>query len=319
MEQLVARLESDECFRRVLQRLAADRGASVGGLWGSSVAVFLAALSRHAPTSILVVVPSVEDAEQLIEDARLFGESEPALFPALESSPTDDAFPGQLHSQRLGLLRRLAAGGEAAPALILAPVQAVMQPVPDAGALAAATLELRTGGRHRLEALAEWLVDRGLERVPMVEGAGQFSIRGGILDVFALAAAKPVRIEFFGDEVESIRSFDIESQRSDAKLDACEIVALTARHITQSAQAGPRSLIDELAEGSWVCLHEPLEVQARAERTAEQLGEQGGLLAYDTRTRRPSASASARPRASTDSSRRCSRSSGGWPGPTSGC
>jgi len=282
MEQLVARLESDERFRRVLQRLAADRGASVGGLWGSSVAVFLAALSRHAPTSILVVVPSVEDAEQLAEDVRLFGECEPALFPALESSPTDDAFPGQLHSQRLGLLRRLAAGGEATPALILAPVQAVMQPVPDTGALAAATLELRTGGRHRLEALAEWLVDRGLERVPMVEGAGQFSIRGGILDVFALAAAKPLRIEFFGDEVESIRSFDIESQRSDAKLDACEIVALARRHITESAQAGPRSLMDELAEGSWVCVYEPLEVQARAERTAEQLGEQEALLSYDT-------------------------------------
>ena len=282
MNAFVARLESDERFRRVLHRLGAGRGATAGGLWGSSVAVFLAALARQAPGSVLIVVPSVEEAEALVADVGLFSDAEPTLFPALEASPTDDAFPGQFHSQRLALLRRLALPGrEAAPKLIVAPVQALLQPVPDGAALAEATLELRVGDRRRLEALAEWLVARGLEREAMVEAAGQFSIRGGILDVFALAAAKPLRIEFFGDEVESIRSFDVVSQRSDARLEACEIVALTTSHIVQAAGGSLRSLMGALAPDSWVCVHEPLAVQERAERTGEQLGGQETLLGYD--------------------------------------
>ena len=283
MQEFVARLERDERARRVLHLLTTGQGATAGGLWGSSVAIFLAALVRQAPSILLAVVSSADEAEHLAEDIKLFSEVEPSLFPALEASPTDDVFPGQLHSQRVTLLRRLdPASADPAPRLIVAAVQALLQPVPNAAALAAATLELRAGGRHRLEALAEWLVDHGLAREPMVEGPGQFSIRGGILDVFALAADKPLRIEFFGDEVESIRSFDVESQRSDAKLDACEIVALATRQIVQSAAGGPLSLMHVLPDDSWVCLHDPLEIQDKAEKTAEQLGGQEPLIGYDT-------------------------------------
>ncbi|MBM4032025.1 MAG: transcription-repair coupling factor [Planctomycetes bacterium] len=148
--------------------------------------------------------------------------------------------------------------------------------------MAESTLRLRVGERHRLEAIAEWLVERGMERVPMVEGAGEFSVRGGILDVFALAASKPCRIEFFGDEVESVRTFDIESQRSEMQLEGCEIVALTGRQVAQAAGVASRSLADFLPQGAWVCLHEPLEVQQRAEQAAAQLGQAEGLLAFDS-------------------------------------
>ncbi|MFW6163138.1 MAG: transcription-repair coupling factor [Planctomycetota bacterium] len=282
MDAFIARLESDERFRRLLQRLAAGRAAAAGGLWGSSVAVFLAAFARQAPAPVLTIVSSVEDADELVEDLALFSDQPLAQFPALESSAAEDAFPGRLHSQRLGLLRRLSSAEAAeAPALIVAPAQAVLQPIPEPRALDQATATLRVGDRRRLEALSEWLVDCGLERTAMVETAGQFSVRGGILDVFALAAAKPLRIEFFGDEVESIRTFDLASQRSDARLEACEIVALTTSHIVQSAAGTPRSLMDELPPQAWVCLHEPLEVQERAERTVEQLGDQEPLLGYD--------------------------------------
>ena len=282
MDSFVARLESDEKFRRLLHFVASGRGGTAGGLWGSSVAVFLAALARQAPASVLAVVASVEDADQLVEDVRLFADREVALFPALESSPADESFPGQLHSQRIAIVRRLAPeSSEQPPAVIVAPVQALLQPVPDAAALAEATLELRVGARHRLESLAEWLVERGLERATMAEGAGEFSIRGGILDVYALAAARPLRLEFFGDEVESIRTFDVESQRSGARLESCEIVALAGSRIAQAVEGGPRALMHALPPEAWVCLHEPLDVQDRAEKTIEQLGDQQVLVPYD--------------------------------------
>jgi len=282
MTSLVARLEGDERFRRLVRWLPSGRGGTAGGLWGSSVALFLAALARHTPRSLLAIVASVEEAEQLVEDIRLFARGEAVLFPAWETAPAEERFPGQLQSQRLALVRRLASGAETdARPIIVAPVLALLQPVPDPQTLAETTLEFHIGARHRLEAAAEWLAERGVERVLMVEGPGQFSIRGGILDVHALAVAKPYRIEFFGDQVESIRTFDIESQRSDAKVDACEIVALTGESIVQAAGGGQRGLVHFLPAESWVALHEPLEIQDRAEKAGEQLGDRAPLLSYE--------------------------------------
>ena len=246
MTALVARLEGDERFRRLARTMSSGRGGTAGGLWGSSVALFLAALARQAPGPLLAVVASSEDADQLAEDLPLFSPQEACLFPVWEAPPSEDTFPGALQSQRLAVVRRLMPGANAPPPkLLIAPVHALLQPVPDAEALAKGTLEFRVGGRHRLEAVAEWLVERGLQRVTAVEGAGEFSIRGGILDVYALAAPKPCRVEFFGDEVESVRTFDLATQRSDARLDACEVVALPGKAIVQSAQGGPRSLLHQ--------------------------------------------------------------------------
>jgi len=372
MTSLTTRLEGDERFRRLLHHMASGRGATAGGLWGSSVAFLLATLARHAPGPTLAVVASIEDAEQLAEDVRVFADEPPDLFPAWETPPDEEAFPSLLQSQRLALVRRLSAtvglpdravaegtagqasrgtderdagrGEEAeresvdrgaseeektlasasapstlhsplstlhpprstvppsglvppasgpsvasrvlcptseAPRLIVAPVHALLQPVPSAESLRRATLSLRVGERHRLEAIAEWLVERGLQRVPVVEGPGEFSIRGGILDVYALATAKPYRVEFFGDEIESVRTFDIETQRSDARQEGCEIVALSGTRIAQAEGGATRTLLHLLPPTTWVCLHEPLAVQERAETVVEQFGGREPLLGYD--------------------------------------
>lgn len=282
MTPLVQRLECDDRFRRLVHRLATGGGATAGGLWGSSVAFFLAALCRQAPAPILIVVASDEAAEGLADDLRLFADAEPAVFPAWETAPGDEAFPGLAQSQRLALLRELAAGPGGAGRPIIAAVHALLQPVPSPEALARGTLPLRVGERRRIEAVAEWLVERGLERVPMVEAAGQFSIRGGILDVFALAASKPLRVEFLGDEIDSIRTFEVESQRSAERLGACELMALSGREVVQAAQGAARSLADLLPPGAWVCIHEPLEVQARADALLAQLGDSRELLAFES-------------------------------------
>ena len=94
--------------------------------------------------------------------------------------------------------------------------------------MGAATREIRVGGRVDEQELTRWLVERGGHATTAVELPGEFSLRGGILDIFAPDAEDPVRIELFGDEVESIRRFDVATQRSLATLEVDDDHALGA-------------------------------------------------------------------------------------------
>src|SRR4029078_4652173 len=117
--------------------------------------------------------------------------------------------------------------GKLAPARILVTsIQCLLQPVPRREAMGAAPREIRVGGRVDEQELTRWLVERGGHATMAVELPGEFSLRGGILDVFAPDAEDPVRIELFGDEVESIRRFDVATQRSLATLESTTITLL---------------------------------------------------------------------------------------------
>ena len=110
--------------------------------------------------------------------------------------------------------------------ILVTSIQSLLQPVPVADAMAAATREIRVGGRLDEQELTRWLVERGGHATTAVELPGEFSLRGGILDIFAPDAEDPVRIELFGDEVESIRRFDVATQRSLETLEATTITML---------------------------------------------------------------------------------------------
>ena len=97
-----------------------------------------------------------------------------------------------------------------------------LQPVPGRDALAEATREIRVGGALDEQEFTKWLVARGGHATTAVELPGEFSLRGGILDIFPPDAEDPVRIELFGSDVESIRRFDVATQRSLGSLEAVE-------------------------------------------------------------------------------------------------
>ena len=103
--------------------------------------------------------------------------------------------------------------------------------------MADATRTIKVGDSVPVEELTAWLIDRGMVRVEVVEVAGEFSVRGGILDVFPPDSSDPIRVEFFGDEVESIRPFDGETQRSLGKQDS---VALTAPAQVRRRRSAPK-------------------------------------------------------------------------------
>ena len=141
-------------------------------------------------------------------------EAEILRFPAWDCLPYDRVSPNPaLISERIATLARLLEKAER-PRIVLTTVNALVQRVPPRAAFAGASMELRTNGAVKPEELARFLEANGYNRAGTVMEPGEYTIRGGIIDVFPAGEAEPVRLDLFGDMIESIRSFDPATQRS---------------------------------------------------------------------------------------------------------
>jgi transcription-repair coupling factor (superfamily II helicase) len=293
LQDVPERLVRLEEFRAVLSALHQRRSAVVDGAWGSSAALAVAALAGQAPRTLLVVLAHPRDLDSWSGDLASFAGFDPALFPAWDDFRHDaeesvDAIAGQ----RLRLLKQLESSRP--PRLVLTTLQALMQPVPDRAQLAAARRCLRIGsppfslqegkGKGGIEDLASWLVDHGYRHTEAVEFPGEFSRRGGILDVFSPDAEAPYRLEFFGDEIESIRQFSPQTQRSLGQLDEAEITGLPAHgaKANRSGHAPGRGhLCDYLPEDAWIALIEVEELREQGKHYLERVAEVTGLFSVE--------------------------------------
>ncbi|HEX2473513.1 MAG TPA: transcription-repair coupling factor, partial [Lacipirellulaceae bacterium] len=162
---------------------------------------------------------------------------------------------GAGHSNRASIDPRRSRGLAAnTPAILVTSIQSLLQPVPSRVVFAAATREIRVGGQLDEQEFTRWLAERGGHGTTAVELPGEFSLRGGILDVFPPDADDPVRIELFGNDVESIRRFDVGSQRSLETLDSTSITMLEPTASDRAHFTG------YLPEGTWFLLIEPSEL-----------------------------------------------------------
>src|SRR4051812_48865968 len=212
LTDLVPTLQAAEGFPALLESLHAGRSGTVDGAWGSSAALAVAALAADAPRTVLVVIAHPRALDGWSTGLVSFSGVHPVVFPAWDTLPDEDAGPDETAGQRLRVLKQLE--GDNPPRLLLTTLQALMQPVPDRAGLQASRRVLRTGDSLDLEELSGWLLDHGYRRTDVVELPGEFSRRGGILDVFPPDADDPFRVELFGEEVESIRQFNAGTQRS---------------------------------------------------------------------------------------------------------
>ncbi|HET7815539.1 MAG TPA: transcription-repair coupling factor [Candidatus Baltobacteraceae bacterium] len=190
----------------------------------SSRPAILAALYREIGGLFFVVTPTVDVAERVFADLLYFmEEDEPRsvrlLRPRDETVGAIDS-PSE-RSARMTLLAQLCDG---TPGIVLAPLTAIRQYVVPCSAFSRDRFTLRTGEDAGWDATLERLYRLGYQRADVVSAAGEYAVRGGILDLFAASADTPVRIEFFGDEIESMRPFDLVTQRSEGSLDALEVV-----------------------------------------------------------------------------------------------
>lgn len=215
---IVRALEQAESFRDAASAAVADAEFSL--VDGLDVPVLAGLLERRRaagrPAALLVVAPTGRRAESLgpALSAVLPG-ADVLHFPAWETLPHERLSPSpETVGRRIDVLRRIAAWDGAAPLVVTASVRSALQPLAE-GLGDVAAIELAVGGRgHDLEAVAVRLVELAYHRVDMVSRRGEFAVRGGILDVFPPNADHPVRVDFFGDEVDEIRAFSVADQRS---------------------------------------------------------------------------------------------------------
>ena len=202
---------------------------SVTGLRGSAPAYMISRLLAEAKNPFLVLAPDSETAGELWREIRFYcGDPDMVrLFPAWETTPFEHASPHpDITGQRLGTLLHLVNGSTR---VVVAPAIALCQRLISRADLGRVSDYLVAGEETDRDALLEKLVRLGYSHVPLVEDRGTFARRGGIIDIFPPDLPAPVRIEFFGDFVETIRVFDPASQRSLQPLQ--ELVLLPSREI----------------------------------------------------------------------------------------
>ena len=216
-------LDGIEAFERIVSRLAAGKNCAAGGLWGSAQAFVLAGLVRRAQGPWVIVLSSDNEARAFADDLELCG-AEPAWFPSRQTGGRGAAHADpDLTRRRLVLAATLSGPNANRPRLIVASLIALLQSVPAAREIEAEMLPLASGETLDPDHLLQRLVKRGFERVPLVERAGEVSLRGDILDLYPWASELPLRIELFDDEIESLRTFDPMNQRSLQTHDAIEL------------------------------------------------------------------------------------------------
>ncbi|MGB9825620.1 MAG: transcription-repair coupling factor, partial [Desulfofundulus sp.] len=188
---------------------------------------------------VLVITAGDSEASVLADDiSSLLPDMPVFLFPVWQLLPYQVLAHGkEVLAQRLKALVALARNE---PCVVVAPLEAVLRRLSPPEVFSRAIIDLAVGQRADLEGLVRRLVDMGYERVEMVESPGQLALRGGILDVYPLTFEHPVRLEFFDDEVDSIRFFDADSQRS---IDCTETVSIPpARELVVTEESRARAL-----------------------------------------------------------------------------
>ena len=220
---LLERLAALPAFTSLAASLPARNGRlAVSGLAGSSDAVLLAALVTREPNRLFVVVADqLPEAERWLADVQsVLGEEGVALYPAREGFGEVEPH-AEVAGERVETLEKLARGGVR---VLLTTARAVQERTRLPRALADARLVLERGDSWRLEDLSAHLDGVGFERVSLVEDVAQYSVRGGIVDVYGFGMSEPVRLEFWGDQLEALRYFDVATQRTTGSAESALIL-----------------------------------------------------------------------------------------------
>ncbi|MFN5119615.1 MAG: transcription-repair coupling factor [Cyanobacteriota bacterium] len=225
---LVRQLQQVPLTGELRSRCDRPQRLRLSGAGRAGRALVASAIAGASEAPLLVIVPTLEEAGRWAALLELMGWSSSQLYPTSEGSPYEPFDPtSEITWGQLQVLSELVEGeGKAGRGrtAIVATERALQPHLPPPEALRAQCLSLRKGDTVNLEQLAETLSRLGYERVPTIEQEGSWSRRGDIVDLFPVSAELPVRLEFFGEELEKLREFDPSSQRS---LDAIEVVRLT--------------------------------------------------------------------------------------------
>src|SRR5579864_5391427 len=205
------------------------------GLIVSDLARAIAARPNPPAVSLAVICRDGPRMQQLARALEFFAPDLPVLqFPAWDCQPYDRVSPhGGILAQRLTTLARLSRlAGSDKPLIALTTVNAILQRVPARETIAAQALSVAPGHVVPMDSIVAWLEHNGYGRSSTVRESGEYAVRGGILDLFPAGLDLPVRLDFFGDSLESIRSFDAETQRTLFDMRSLDLVPISEFQLT---------------------------------------------------------------------------------------
>src|ERR1041385_8257672 len=246
-------------FADQLKSLEAGRPLTVKGISGSLMAFVAVKAFEECQHQIVVIASDNDKADKLRDDcALLLNEQAVRLFGA---SPAHQTQLPDMHASisQLETLKALVTGSKA---LVVASTQSIAQKIPSPESFRRNIIEVQASTQYNFQQLIDELQQNGFERGDFVEGYGDFAVRGGILDVFPYVGENPIRFEFWGNTIESIREFDVLSQRSIRQLSAASIVPSLATTSPDSKEnALNTSLFDYLEPGATIIVDEPASIE----------------------------------------------------------
>ncbi len=278
LQELPRWLEGTGGFSALLQSLQHGEAATVDGAWNSSASLIGATLGLRTLATLLIVLAHPRDLDAWDEDLFSFSGLRCAIFPAWDTLPNADTVRDEIGGKRLRVLRQLES--DRPPKIVLTTIQALLQPAPNREQLAQQRKRLCVGQEIPIEEIVGWLVERSFQRMEAIEIPGEFSRRGGILDVFSPDAEAPYRLEFLGDEIESIRQFSPETQRSLGDVKAVEITAQGQPLVGEKILRG--HLCDYLPPRSWTMLVELGDLEEQGKFYLERAADITGLYSVQS-------------------------------------
>lgn len=279
VREVLADLENCVPFERVRRHLSAGGGRRrVSGLTFTARALYLPLFVRAANTPCLILVADNKAAEELyaaiLVTCDLTGALDPdsvLRFPAHDVLPFENLSPHpEILEARAATLWKIASGSAR---LVIAPVEAACMRLFPREHYASLALRLKCGDEVLPDMLMEHLLSVGYTRVDVVEMPGQVTLRGGILDVYSPEMDRPVRFEFFGDMIESIRRFDPETQRSASTQDEALLLPLTETPVTNKILVAINARLTRSGTADGAILEggeEPVELQAHVSSHSDE-------------------------------------------------
>ncbi|MDN3505340.1 MAG: transcription-repair coupling factor [Rhabdochlamydiaceae bacterium] len=224
-------------------------------LWDCPKSLIISYLRKELGCDILVISGGNRES-RLIDDLTALGQTS-YEFPAWEALPGDDITPSSdVIGERLSQLNALS--NQKNSCLVVTPLQGVLQKLPSKDALYIHTLTLKVGDEISFDSLAKKLTELGYTRETLVEDKGQFAIRGGLLDIFPTSEYNPFRLDFFGDTIEEIKTFDPMSQSSNGHAESIQVVPANELELTMQESS---TLLDYLKPNTLIILDDLLKIE----------------------------------------------------------
>ncbi|QDV42621.1 Transcription-repair-coupling factor [Stieleria neptunia] len=269
LHEIVDLLDEQARVSEVIAACSPGDQLAFSGVWGSLRAVLAAAAARRCP-NVLMLLPQAADADVVAGDAIAFGIADSVALPLSVGRSGKHALADSDLAERLQVLQKLRgrAPDDTAPLLVTAYIGGAIQLVPTPAQLEASTRSLAVGDEIAMDEVARWLDQSGFVATTAVQLPGEYATRGGLMDIFSVDQSNPIRVEWFGDEIESIRKFDLGSQRSVESIGEVEITAVgaddqTSEDSLHDIEMGP--ITDYLPDDTLVILVDPHDSKLSAE------------------------------------------------------